>query len=269
MTDPDVAAGLSDLERKLAALEQELKGSRRSVAVKVPANGGTESPGSGPAWAATDGESPFSAALGTVAEAPAPEEPPAAAPSTPAEPPAPPHAFVAAPPPPPSQANPQAPEPLGEDGDDTARVVGDARHELGGLHAHLDELERFREQLERSAQELMAEYDRLLVGLRATAEREQSATGSPAGLDAAVLDGMLTVDAGPFADIATLAELEQALGGLPGVRDVHVRTFERSHALIDVILGEPIAFGTALRRSSTLVFSVTRAIPGHVTIALG
>ncbi len=272
MTDPDVAAGLSELERKLEALEQELQGSRRAVPAGAAANGGDHAMS---ALRISTGSSPSPVTLAAVTQAREPDrsEPWSGAPR-PDEPSREPHTSVSTPPAasgapaPPQPAAPADPVPAGPV-DDVTRLVADARDELGGLHAHLDELERFREQLERSAQELIGEYDRLLTGLRAVAEREQAAPAASTGLDGVILDGMLTVDAGPFEDIASLAELEQALDGLPGVRDVHVRTFERSHALIDVILGEPIAFGSMLRRSSALTFSITRAVPGQVTVALG
>ena len=233
MPDRDEPASLGELERKLEALEQELQGTR-SERAPVPATGC-------PARGRAHTDSSYAAALASagapIGAVRPPERAGALAAPLPAERPAPP----ATPPEDPAQ--------------------GLAGQELGGLHAHLDELASFREQLERSARELMAEYDRLLGGLRAAADREQVAVG----LEATVLDGMLTVDAGPFADAAGLAAFEHAVRALPGVR---VRTYERSRALTDVVLGEPVAFGAALRRSSALEFTLARAVPGHVTLEL-
>lgn len=161
----------------------------------------------------------------------------------------------------------------------------------------LAQLERFREKLERSARELMAEYDLLLDGLRESAEEalggpesreiqepeplasrvvaapapspwpRAAATDAP-GLDATVLAGSITVDAGPFRDIATLSSFEQALGDVSGVEDVHVRGFEASRALIDVTLGRPVALGAELRRSAAVPFTVTYAAAGLLSVAI-
>jgi hypothetical protein len=269
MPDDDVASSLSDLERKLEALERELHAGRTaSGGSHAPGVGAAHVRGNGHAEAAT--ESPFAAALAAPELPPAPDLAPPPAPRPAASGPV--HAHVATPPAPPRSAGAEPPEPDAETppalAADAARLIGDARAELGGLHAHLDELVRFREQLERSAAELMAEYDRLIGVLRAAAEHEQAAAGLAAAVDAIVLDGMLTVDAGPFEDIAELARFEQALNAVPGVRDVHVRTLERSRALVDVILGEPVAFGSALRKASAQSVAVTRAVPGHVTVEM-
>lgn len=258
MADDDVAAGLSELERKLEALEQELQSSRRTL---------PRAPSGASAAERRSASSPLAAAIAPSSPASSPPRPEPAAPPTGA--PAPPtpddgargsQAFVAAPPAPPA--------PSSGDPAEATRLVADARAELSGLQAHLEELQRFRDQLERSSGELLAEYDRLLTGLRATAEHDSEVTAAATGLDATVLDGMVTVDAGPFDDVASLAAFEQALASLPGARDVHVRTFERSHALIDVILAEAIQFGAALRGASAAGFSITRAVPGHVTVVV-
>jgi len=273
MSDDTVGAGFSELERKLEALERELQGAGHppqpdlradEIRVTAPA-------GNGRGAAHRERESSFVGATtpSATSSRALQDRESSATPST-TDTPRSSHAFVASPPLPPRATIDPAPavESAPAATTDAARALGDARTELGGLRAHLDELVRFREQLERSANEVIEEYDRLLAGLRVAADREQ-ATRAGDGLDATVLDGLLTVDAGPFEDVAGLAELERALGGLPGVRDVHVRSFERSRALVDVILGEPVAFGSALRRVFALAFSLTRAAPGHVTVELG
>lgn len=255
MPDDDVASSLNDLERKLQALERELHAGRGTGGAGLHAHSTAVAAG-------RDGDDPRTAQSPFAAALAAPELP--ASPSS-AEPPAA-HSYVATPPVPPRAPAEAGAEPPSANG--AAHLVGDARAELSGLQAHLDELMRFREQFERSAQELLAEYDRLLAGLRAAAEREQAAAGATAALEATVLDGMLTIDAGPFEEMAALARFEQALREVPGARDVHVRTLERSRALVDVILGEPVAFGAALRRASTQPLAITRAAPGHVTVEL-
>lgn len=82
-----------------------------------------------------------------------------------------------------------------------------------------------------------------------------------AGADPTV-EGQLTVDAGPFGDIATLSQFEQALGRLPGAQDVYVKGFEGHRALIDLQLASPIALATHLRQVSPLVVTVHEPVPG-------
>ena len=152
----------------------------------------------------------------------------------------------------------------------------------------LEELERFREQLERATRELRAEYDRVLGGLRAGLDAARQAPAAPAngngaaagppppvplapagGLgDSTLLDGPISLDAGPFADIATLSGFERALASLPGVRDVHVRLFEGSRAQIDATLDEPVALGGALRRAAPVAFAITPTGPGRLAVAI-
>ena len=43
-------------------------------------------------------------------------------------------------------------------------------------------------------------------------------------------EGTVTVEVGPFDDIAQLNEFKGALSAVPGVEDVYIRTFERRHA---------------------------------------
>lgn len=261
MAEDDVTTTLDELERKLKGLEDELRGATRGpqtngggaqVAPLEPVGGEAEPAGSAPR--------------------PASPEPPASS----------------------------SPEPLASASPREPSSVPPA--------PGLAQLERFREKLERSARELMAEYDLLLDGLRVSAEEaleapesreikdpeplvarvvhepeplasrvvaapapspwpRAAATDAP-GLDAAVLAGSITVDAGPFRDIATLSSFEQALGDVSGVEDVHVRGFEASRALIDVTLGRPVALGAELRRSAAVPFTVTYAAAGLLSVAI-
>jgi len=76
------------------------------------------------------------------------------------------------------------------------------------------------------------------------------------------VQGQLTIDAGPFGDIATLSQFEQALGRLPGAQDVYVKGFEGHRALIDLQLAGPLAIATHLRQVSPLAVTVHDPVPG-------
>lgn len=233
MSESDVASTLGALERKLRELEDELQ---------VPAP---------PPVARPDGASPTASWRTAV---PLPEDPlPAVATAPPLEP---------APP-------------------------------LSVLNAQelLDELLRFRTELERSTQRLMTEYERVLDALRSPVPTPMSVppvaltrAGGPAdpapepsrrppatsarALDDVVMEGAVTVDAGPFGDITTLSGFQQALGAVSGVRDVYVRGFEGTRAIIDVTLARPVALGAELRRRSPVSFAVTAADAGRLSVAI-
>ena len=179
-----------------------------------------------------------------------------------------------------------------------------------GARPPLEELERFRDELDRAAADFMAAYDRVLGALRTAtdaalrpaepgvaaartgrarpprparrpgpravgpavrvlggAEPVAAARGT-AGLDATLLHGTITVDAGPFTDIATLTSFEQAMRAVTGVREVQVRGFEGSCAFIDVVLDRPVALGQELRRTAPVPFTLTQAGPRRLSIAV-
>jgi hypothetical protein len=263
----DISSTLSDLERKLKDLEQELAG--------VGAEPGCEA--GAPASAAT----PLVAAPAPDVVAPAPRAP--AYESL--------HDVVIPAPSP-------APVPLGDPA--AGQLVADARQSPSAVHDQLGDLVRFREQLERSTRELMDEYTRLLDALQvpapppppsawsessvrpapaaapltvaaATPDPIAAPAPTPAGLseaDTVAFTGQVTVDAGPFTDIATLSAFEQALGHVSGAQDVYVRGFEGSRALIDLVLGEPVALGVELRRTAPVGFTITASKPDHVSITI-
>jgi len=89
-----------------------------------------------------------------------------------------------------------------------------------------------------------------------------------AALGEELLEGTVALDAGPFRDIATLSSLEQAVGSVPGVRDVQVRSFEGSRAYIDVLLDRPVELVAELRRSAPVAFTVTDSPPGRLRLEI-
>ena len=110
----------------------------------------------------------------------------------------PPPAPRAAPPPPPAAPPPAV----------------DPRERLESMRAQVDELMRFREQLEATARDLVAEYDRVVTKVTEPA----------------------VVEAGPFEGIGAVARFEEQLRALPGVHEAKVRRYKGGHAVIDVQL---------------------------------
>lgn len=88
----------------------------------------------------------------------------------------------------------------------------------------------------------------------------------PAG--AQTVEGALVLDVGPFASFTTLSSFEQALARVPGAEDVYVRSFTGDRALIDVRLAEPVDLLQALRESASLPIMLREAVDGRLTIDL-
>jgi hypothetical protein len=251
--ESDVTATLSDLERKLKELERELEAVGR---------GGEPEPApqQAPPPPPPPGATPLAASWhGTQQSVPPPPPPPAyngAPEPVHIQPPAPPWQPVASwqggaqqpPPPPPPAWSPPPPAPAA----------------AAGAHRQLDELLAFRERLVRSTNDLVAELSRLLTDLGV----EASAPPPPPDPAATVLAGHVVVEAGPFADLGTLAAFEQALARTRGVANVHVRALDSGHATIDVDLAEPVALAAELRAVAPAPFGVTDVREGWLVLAL-
>ena len=125
-----------------------------------------------------------------------------------------------------------------------------------GLHQQLDELIAFRDRLVRTTDELVGELSRVLTELGVDAP-------DPATTP---LLGDVVLDAAPFADLTTLASLEQALRTIGGVAYAQVRTLDAGRAQLDVRLTAPIPLGAALRAVWPVPFRVTVAGDGQVQV---
>lgn len=92
-----------------------------------------------------------------------------------------------------------------------------------------------------------------------------AALATPAG-DGRSYEGRVVVEAGPFADIATLSSFEQTLGRLPGAEDVYVRGFADDRAIIDLTLAGPLDLATALHDALPFRFDVAAADADRITL---
>jgi hypothetical protein len=173
-----------------------------------------------------------------------------------------------APAPPPAAGAPvQAPPPAGLD--DLARQI--------------DDLTRFRDQLQRIGRELEDEYARVLARLEARPEAAREPEPEPAPEPVPVepapaepapepapttAPGTITVDAGPFSDLDALGAFEQVLAGIAGVETVAVTGFEGRRAIVEARLGAPVALESELR--DALPLPVVRAVsePGRLVVDL-
>jgi hypothetical protein len=250
--ESDVNATLSELERKLKELERELESVGRSGEPDADAAQAGWTPPVEPE--AQREPQPGPPPAGVTPARPGPLPPPGwdgAPPAVPVPPPAAPWqaaaaTWQAAPQQPTSPAPPAPPAP-------------DA-----GVQRQLDELLAFRERLVQSTNELVAELSRLLTELGA--EVESPAPAPPPDPQEVVFSGQVTVEAAPFADVATLADFERALAHTDGVAHVAVRTLDSGRATLDVTLAEPVALGGALRATAPVGFEITAA--GDQVLAL-
>jgi hypothetical protein len=193
-------------------------------------------------------------------EAPAPEPP--------GPPPMPPYR-------PPTQHEPQPPPPAPS----------------GGLQDQLDELLRFRDQLTEAAKGLVEDYSRVLEQITRAVGDAPPAPPAPepappppttaAGhvtfpvpppvsqpTESTLYSGHVAVDAGPFADIATVAAFEAALRRVPHAEDVFVRSFEDHRAVVELRLAAEVPLVFELRRASDQAFDVDHADGGRLTLTM-
>ncbi|HEY3020741.1 MAG TPA: hypothetical protein VGJ32_11130 [Solirubrobacteraceae bacterium] len=130
---------------------------------------------------------------------------------------------------------------------------------LDELARQIDDLGRFREQLERVGRELEQEYARVLARLGDAGARDAPAPAPeppaaappapepPPGPPPVAPPEPVVLDAGPFADLAALGAFEQAVSGIGGVAAVDVTGFEGRRALVEVRLSAPVALAAELR----------------------
>jgi hypothetical protein len=239
----DVQSSLADMDRKLRELQREL---------------------------AMVGRRPDEPAPPPAPEPPPPPPPPAAAPTEAT-----------------GDADAQAQAIVAEARAEAARIVDQAAVRVEAIGEQIDELQRLRDDLQRSSRALVDEYERALRrdaadgGAPADTPTLQEQAGGfpPPATDPApppaapppaagerLFEGQIVVNAGPFTDIATLGDVEQALARLPQAEDVYVRGFEGNRALIDVKLAGPVALLDEMRQGLPFGFSLVDVGQGRITI---
>lgn len=145
--------------------------------------------------------------------------------------------------------------------EEAERIRRDARRRVGDATFEIDELLRLRETLAQSVRSIVRDVEQAVARVeRGEASPPPEAVGpaaahardlptSEAGLPAAVPGeqaSRVEVDAGPFADFASLSSFERALGRIPRVQDVYIRRFADERALIEVTTSGPVALAAAL-----------------------
>jgi hypothetical protein len=154
----------------------------------------------------------------------------------------------------------------------------------GGLQDQLEELLRFRDQLAEAAKKLVEDYSRVLEQITRATGGEPGAPPPPTpasghvtfpvpppaapSAESTLFSGQVTIDAGPFADIAALARFEEAVRQVALAEDVHVRSFDDERAVIDLRLAREAPLVFELRRASDLAFDVDHAEAGRLSLTI-
>jgi hypothetical protein len=173
---------------------------------------------------------------------------------------------------------------------EAARIVEEAAAGVAAIAGQIEEFQRLREELQRSATALIEEYERALrrapppgaapeaaaasvpptspLALQQQQPQRQPPTPPPAPPDASgrQFEGQLVINVGPFTDIATLGTFEQALAQLPQTEDVYVRGFEGNRALVDLKLNGPVPLLDELCRALPFDLSLVEIGYGRITI---
>jgi hypothetical protein len=118
--------------------------------------------------------------------------------------------------------------------DEARRIVEDARDRIAAIGA------RTRALLEQS----------LAAPPPAPAAPEAARPAPAVAAEDRPYEGEVTVEAGPFDDVAQLKAFEDALASVPGVDDVYIRTFERYYAHFELRIGQPTMLIAELRARS-------------------
>jgi len=138
------------------------------------------------------------------------------------------------------------------------------------LVGHVDELMRFRDQLDRYARALVTDYERLLGHLGAVIPHAGAARAGVA--DAAQEEqtqrGSVTVEAGPFGSLAEVNELERALESVESVLDCILISFEDRRASLHVRLTGPTKLVHELHWALGPGFTVLAAAPDRLSLLL-
>jgi hypothetical protein len=141
-------------------------------------------------------------------------------------------------------------------------AAGDTPQRVEELRAEIAGLVRFRDQLEAAVKDLTAEYDRMLGHLRpATAAGTQG--------DTLTLSGSVKLNAGPFADMASLQRFEHALLGVDGAEMVELQRFESGRATFDLQLAQDVALVRALKERLRVPITSSDIADDRLTIDIG
>jgi len=175
---------------------------------------------------------------------------------------------------------------LAEADEQAARIRGEAHLKIDDIGKQLEEILRLRESMLASLRGVVQDvglavgriergepvYGPVPAAGRRDALRsvhpEAPPQREPLPGDDALFGREVVLDAGPFADFATLASFERALAALPNVEDVYVRRFAGGRATVELAMTVEQPLLALLRRSLPTAFDATRADAASVRIDL-
>jgi hypothetical protein len=147
---------------------------------------------------------------------------------------------------------------------DAARIRADATLDAERARGQVDELLRLRDSLAATLRAVTRDFERVMRGEPALAPTPARVPAvatpgppPPAPAPPAILfPRSVEIEAGPFADFASLSAFEQSLNRLPKVEGVYIRRFEGDRATIEVSLEEP----------APLLADMTERLPYHLSV---
>lgn len=181
---------------------------------------------------------------------------------------------------------------------DAARIRGEAVRAADIARGQVDDLFRLRETLSSTMQAVVREFEGLVgridrgdeqdavlaavarppaVPYAPGAPSEQASSVPPesmpsepatVGARSDVFDGRVELDAGPFADFASLSAFERALGTLPKIEDVYIRRFQGDRATIDLKLHEPAPLLDEMATHLPYRFAVDHSDLDHIALTV-
>ena len=86
------------------------------------------------------------------------------------------------------------------------------------------------------------------------------------GSDTQLFETRVEIEAGPFADFASLSAFERALAHLPKVEDVYVRRLADERALIELTLSEPTELLATMRDALSYAIDVRSTSPARLVL---
>ena len=178
---------------------------------------------------------------------------------------------------------------------DAARIRGEAVRDADVARGQVDELFRLRGTLSSTMHAVVREFEGLVGRIdrgdeqdaviaavawppavpyapseQASSVPPESMPSEPAtvGARSDVFDGRIELDAGPFADFASLSAFERALGALPKIEDVYIRRFQGDRATIDLKLQEPAPLLDEMAAHLPYRFAVDHSDLDHIALTV-
>lgn len=165
-----------------------------------------------------------------------------------------------------------------------ARIRGEAHLKVDDIGKQLEEILRLRDTmlglLKGAVQDVGTAVGKIERGepvfgtapsaprVSAESKHQPDEAHEPLPGDEALFERRVELDAGPFADFATLSSFERSLGALPNVEDVYVRRFAGERATIELTMASEQPLLRLLRGALPYRFDAERTESGSLRLTV-